>query len=182
MSDCITTYTGKHFDPTKPDKALICIEDIAHALSLLCRGNGHVKTFFSVGQHCILCAREAELRGYSSRLSLAALLHDASECYMSDVPRPFKKSLPEYQKQEEALLNIIYQKYLGSELSSMEEQKLKEIDNDLLWYDLKYLLNEEPRTPKPAVHVPIQYQERPFSQVEEEYQNLFDQLSAKICK
>ena len=140
MGDCITTYTGKHFDPTHPAEELICIEDIAHALSLLCRGNGHVRTFFSVGQHCILCAKEAEARGYSGRLILAALLHDASECYMSDVPRPFKKSLPEYRKQEEALLNIIYQKYLGSGLSAIEEQKLKEIDNDLLWYDLKYLL------------------------------------------
>lgn len=46
MSNCITTYTGKHFDPTQPEKERICIDDIAHALSLLCRGNGHVKTFF----------------------------------------------------------------------------------------------------------------------------------------
>ena len=53
----ITTYTGKHFDPVNPDASLLCIEDIAHALSLLCRGNGHVQTFFSVGQHCIACAK-----------------------------------------------------------------------------------------------------------------------------
>lgn len=46
MSNCITTYTGKHFDSTQPEKERICIDDIAHALSLLCRGNGHVKTFF----------------------------------------------------------------------------------------------------------------------------------------
>ena len=117
MSNCITTYTGKHFDPTQPEKERICIDDIAHALSLLCRGNGHVKTFFSVGQHCILCAKEAMARGLPRRLALAALLHDASECYMSDVPRPFKKSLPEYQRQEEKLLCIIYEKYLGTGLS-----------------------------------------------------------------
>ena len=106
MGDCITTYTGKHFDPTHPAEELICIEDIAHALSLLCRGNGHVRTFFSVGQHCILCAKEAEARGYSGRLILAALLHDASECYMSDVPRPFKKSLPEYRSFKHYLSEI----------------------------------------------------------------------------
>ena len=53
MSDYITTYTGKHLDPVHPISDLICIEDIAHALSLICRGNGQVKTFFSVGQHCI---------------------------------------------------------------------------------------------------------------------------------
>ena len=79
----ITTYTGKHFDPVNPDASLLCIEDIAHALSLLCRGNGHVQTFFSVGQHCIACAKEAQARGLSARLVLACLLHDASECYMS---------------------------------------------------------------------------------------------------
>ena len=182
MGSYITTYTHRHFDPTDPDPELILIEDIAHALSMLCRGNGHVSSFWSVGEHCICCAKEAAGRGLSQKVILACLLHDASECYMSDVPRPFKKSLPEYRKQEEALLNIIYQKYLGSGLSAIEEQKLKEIDNDLLWYDLKYLLNETPDTPKPVVHVPIQYRQYPFSQVEEEYRNLFDQLSAKICK
>lgn len=93
MSDCITTYTGRHIDPVNPDPDMICIEDIAHALSLICRGNGHVQTFFSVGQHCINCAREALAKGCSDRMALACLLHDASECYLSDVPRPFKKTL-----------------------------------------------------------------------------------------
>ena len=100
MSDYITTYTGKHIDPVHPISDLICIEDIAHALSLICRGNGQVKTFFSVGQHCINCAREALARGYSSRIAFACLLHDASECYLSDVPRPFKKTLTGYKEQE----------------------------------------------------------------------------------
>ena len=166
MSNCITTYTGKHFDPTQPEKERICIDDIAHALSLLCRGNGHVK--------------KAMARGLPRRLALAALLHDASECYMSDVPRPFKKSLPEYQRQEEKLLCIIYEKYLGTGLSAKEEQQLKNIDNDLLWYDLKFLLNEEPPQPKPSVCVPIDYTVRPFQEVEDEYRMLFKQLRADI--
>lgn len=60
MSDCITTYTGRHIDPVNPDPDMICIEDIAHALSLICRGNGHVQTFFSVGQHWYqLCQRSS---------------------------------------------------------------------------------------------------------------------------
>ena len=44
----ITTYTRKHFDPVHPDPERICIQDIAHALPLICRGNGHVSTFWSV--------------------------------------------------------------------------------------------------------------------------------------
>ena len=100
MSEYITTYTGLHFRPTEPDSDLIRIQDIAHALSLICRGNGHVQTFWSVGEHCICCAKEAAARGFSERMILACLLHDASECYLSDVPAPFKKELPEYQEEK----------------------------------------------------------------------------------
>ena len=52
-NNCITTYTGRHIDPLHPDPDMICIEDIAHALSLICRGNGQVKTFFSMGKKAI---------------------------------------------------------------------------------------------------------------------------------
>ena len=62
MSNYITTYTGRHFEPTNPDLEAICIEDIAHALSLITCGNGHVKTFWSVGEHCLCCAKEAAAR------------------------------------------------------------------------------------------------------------------------
>ena len=55
----ITTYTRKHFDPVHPDPGLLCVEDFAHALPMICRGNGHVTTFWSVGEHCICCAKEA---------------------------------------------------------------------------------------------------------------------------
>ena len=94
MSNYITTYTGRHFEPANPDPDAIVIEDIAHALSLITRGNGHVKSFWSVGEHCLCCAKEAAARGLSGRMVLACLLHDASECYMSDIPRPFKKRAP----------------------------------------------------------------------------------------
>ena len=117
MSEYITTYTGLHFRPTEPDSDLIRIQDIAHALSLICRGNGHVQTFWSVGEHCILCAKEAAAKGYSNRLVLAALLHDASECYMSDVPRPLKQNMKKYKEYENHLLDVIYTKFLGFTLN-----------------------------------------------------------------
>ena len=42
----ITTYTRKHFDPVHPAPELLCVEDFAHALPMICRGNGHVTTFW----------------------------------------------------------------------------------------------------------------------------------------
>ena len=58
----ITTVTGKHFDPVNPDEKLIDIYDIAHSLSLICRANGHIKHFYSVAQHSVACAKEAQKR------------------------------------------------------------------------------------------------------------------------
>lgn len=75
---CIKTYTGVMFDPLYPESELIDILDIAHALSMLCRANGHFRSFYSVGQHCINCALEAKARGYSKRVQLACLIHDAT--------------------------------------------------------------------------------------------------------
>ena len=167
MGEFITTYTGQHFEPTNPNPELIRIEDIAHALSLICRGNGHVKTFWSVGQHCICCAREAAARGLSNRMVLACLLHDASECYMSDVPTPFKNELPEYQDQEEHLLGIIYEKFLGSDLTEEEQKELKKIDHAMLWYDLEHLLGEIQYGEIPELHIDLDYTVRPFEEVEE---------------
>ena len=49
----ITTFTGKHFDPIHPVPEKIDVKDIAHALSLICRANGHTRFFYSVAQHSI---------------------------------------------------------------------------------------------------------------------------------
>ena len=44
---------------------------------------------------------------------------------MSDIPRPFKKEMPEYLAQEERLLKMIYEKFLHSPLTSEEQEQLK---------------------------------------------------------
>lgn len=173
----ITTFTGKHFDPVEPDMTLVDIRDIAHALSLTCRGNGHVKTFFSVAQHCINCALEAEARGYSGRVILGCLIHDASEAYMSDVPRPFKRTLLDYQKAEEKLLDLIYLKFLGQPLSEEEKMLIKGIDDDLLYYDLKELLNETMEGEAPRLAIELDYQVVPFEEVERKYLEIYRSLT-----
>lgn len=162
--------------PLEPAAEDIHITDIAHALSLLCRGNGHVKHFFSVGQHCVNCAQEAMARGYSRRVCLACLLHDASEAYLSDVPRPFKKTLPSYQELEEHFLSIIYQKYLGSDLTEEECRLVREIDDDMLYFDLAELLGERPDRQMPEMKSVFSEEYVPFLEVEEKYLELFRKL------
>lgn len=44
----MTTYSGRKFDPMQMTPGDVYIEDIAHALSLLCRGGGQL-TYFLFG-------------------------------------------------------------------------------------------------------------------------------------
>ena len=69
--------------------------------------------------------------------------------------------------------DMIYQKYLGSPLNAKEEQLLKEIDDDMLWFDLTYLLNEPQEREAPEIHITIDYTVRAFEETEKEYLELY---------
>lgn len=109
--DHIYTYGGVAFSPLSPKEEDIIPLDIAHALSYICRANGHFKRFYSVAQHCLACEEEARLRGHSRSIRLACLLHDASEAYISDITRPVKSGLAEYRGIEERLQSVIYRRF-----------------------------------------------------------------------
>ena len=91
----IETFTGKFINPLnlKPEDIDIC--DIAHALSLICRFNGHCIENYSVAEHSI---RVSDLLKGEDKLT--GLLHDASEAYMADIARPVKWALPQVREVE----------------------------------------------------------------------------------
>jgi hypothetical protein len=92
----IETFSGLFVDYDDPQPEQISIYDIAHALSQICRFGGHTRVFYSVAEHSILVSR---LLGKDRSLPrLAALLHDAHEAYLGDIPTPLKNALgPEYR-------------------------------------------------------------------------------------
>ena len=174
----ITTHSGQRVDIESPQPDSIRIEDIAHALSFLCRGSGQANFFFSVARHCVYCAREASARGFSREVVLACLLHDASEAYMTDVPKPIKDNLiPQYREYENALLDRIYRKFIGRALTKEELDQVALIDHVLLQYDLKYLLNID--TELPPIHIELKYEYIPFEQARQDYLDAFNGLYAQ---
>lgn len=172
--DYITTYKKVHFTPLNPRSEDILIEDIAHALSLMSRANGHFPIFHSVAQHCIECCQEALERNLGRRVALACLLHDASEAYLADITRPVKQHLPRYRSIENGLLHAIYDKYLNG-ITSEEQRLVKEIDDTLLYYEFYHFMGEELSGKPPITHIP-DFQELPFKTVEKQYLSLFEQL------
>ena len=176
----ITTYTGLHFDPVSPVPALIDARDIAHALSLITRGNGHVSQFWSVAQHCLSCEAEAAARGQSVRVRLACLLHDAGEAYLCDLTRPVKSLLPLYAVVEERLLDAIWLKFLGSPLSATERASVDEIDDDMLSCDFHFLMAEELGERWKKIRAVPNYAFQSFGDVEAEYLRRLEALQQKL--
>lgn len=176
----MNTYIGHKFDPMKITPEDVCLEDIAHALSLVCRGGGQIQWFYSVGQHSINCAREALARGWSDRMALACLLHDASECYISDVIRPVKVHLQNYLEIESMIMDAIWAKFQLTDLSDEENKKWKQIDNEILELELKTLMKgEKDRKIIPLSSTP-NLSERSFQSVETEFKELALELIRKI--
>lgn len=94
------TFTGKNFNIFDPQEGSVCIEDIAHALSMRCRFNGHCKRFYSVAEHSILMSRAYKIATHSAIMREVTecnrrglLLHDITEAYLPDVVRPIKRHL-----------------------------------------------------------------------------------------
>jgi hypothetical protein len=88
LGDWIQTFSGVQMHPLDPRPEDVRIDDIAHALSNLCRFTGHTRTFYSVAQHSVLVSRNVP-----PPAALLGLLHDAAEAYLSDIARPWKRYL-----------------------------------------------------------------------------------------
>ncbi|MEW8955639.1 HD domain-containing protein [Clostridium sp.] len=175
----IVTYTGTKFYPLDPRREEIKDKDISHSLSMLCRGNGHYKHFYSVAQHSIYCAREAKALGFSKRVQLACLLHDGSEAYISDITRPVKVYLDSYREIEDKLQSLIYKSY-GLELTEEEFNEMSKVDDIILSYELRNLLTTESmHKTEQDVSTNYDLSLRDMQEVETEFLELLKELTLK---
>lgn len=129
----ILTHTGKQFYPMTPRPEDICIEDIAHALSMICRFTGHVNEFYSVAQHCVIASNLVP-----DAHALGALLHDASEAYLCDVAKPVKlhpamQAYREAEAQLEAQINLVFN-------VNIHTPQIRNVDKKLLFTERRDLM------------------------------------------
>lgn len=143
------TFSGLRFYPADPRPQDICIEDIAHHLSLMNRFTGATRYAYSVAQHAINCAIMAD-----GEHALEALLHDATEAYIADINSPAKSYLPDYKVMEARLYRVVANKF-GFPVQTTDYVKV--IDTRMLVTEAAHLMREESYSWWNEDHWPEQY-------------------------
>ena len=165
----MNTISGVLLDPKHVKADDIRLYDIAHPLSFICRGVGQVRHFLSVGQHSINCAKEAEGRGYSDRVILACLLHDGAEAYVSDIIRPVKVLLNNFEEIEDRFQTAIYAHFGLGDLTEEELELVHLIDDAMLWNEAKELFAHVEDLEPPLLSTIPNFKVRDFQEVENEF-------------
>lgn len=166
MNSWIQTFSGEKVDPLNPDPRTLHIVDIAESLSKQCRFTGHTTRFYSTARHSINCLKVLQIRSeYTPFQDLAgnywknvktkagekyekverrsALLHDASEAYLSDIARPVKHSggMREYIGLEKGIELAVCERFRTTYPS---DPLMKWVDNVMLRQEAQKLLNPKP--------------------------------------
>lgn len=133
----IETASGIHFYLSKPEFSTY---DIAHALSMIGRYNGHAREFYSVAEHSLLVSALVYHMGGTVQNCLDGLLHDATEAYLSDVPAPFKQFLPDWRGIDKELE---FKFRIWADLPETKAEIIKEADWIALFIEAYWLLPDK---------------------------------------
>lgn len=127
----IETISGNKVDLLDPDPNSFTLEDIFHALLNVPRFGGHTRTFYSVAMHSVNVARIVP-----DHLKFEAIMHDATEAYLMDMPTPYKALLPDYREAEDNLWLAICKKF---DLPEVLDPLVKQADRCALISERNYL-------------------------------------------
>lgn len=159
--DWIQTFTGRMFWPLDPRPADVCIEDVSHALSLMCRFNGHCLGFYSVAEHSVLVSHTVP-----AKHALCGLLHDAAEAYVADVPRPLKRFLANYKEAESLVWASVAERFglpekMPQEVKDADEAVLAaEVQQVMVPPPMKWYLRQAPADVRVSLLPPLEAERR----------------------
>jgi 5'-deoxynucleotidase YfbR-like HD superfamily hydrolase len=127
----ISLLSGTTFNYNKPEESDVTIEDIASALSNVCRFSGHLPRFYSVAQHLV---NTSHIVSKPNRFT--ALMHDTAEAFTNDIPTPLKWALPVFKELEVSIESAMGKRF-GFEYPYPAE--VKEADTIMLMLEKYYV-------------------------------------------
>lgn len=137
----IQSATGRKLYPFAPKAADVCLEDIAQALSNIPRFGGHTVQFYSVAQHSYLMSKVVyRQQPFNHLLQLHALLHDAGEYMLLDIPTPVKRVLDGYAEAERRVEAAIYEGLGIPPMDDISRKLIKELDRRIVVDESRALL------------------------------------------
>lgn len=134
--DWMQTVSGRKFWPIDPKPEEIYIEDIAHALAMMCRFNGHCTRFYSVGEHSLIISHMVPVED-----ALWGLLHDASEAYIADIVKPAKPHIQGYMEVEARIMGSVAKRF---GLPEVMPKSVKAADRILLADEAEQIMGPKP--------------------------------------
>jgi len=166
--DFIQTSSGRLFWPLDPRADEVFMEDIAHALSNMCRFCGHCSSFYSVAEHSVRVSllvekwlrKKRRILGDIRAAAIAALLHDAAEAYTVDLPRPVKINVVGYADIENDVHAQISKRF---GLDARFDDIIKQADDVLLATEARDLMPPAPGTEWRPLQTPLDEKIMPWS-------------------
>ncbi len=147
------TFTGRAVDMLAPTAADIDFADVAHALALINRYDGHTRQPISVAQHCVMGADALLHETGSTRLAALFLLHDAHEAYVGDTGTPVQLALAAIEPECRYALRELRRRFDGAIYAAAgvtppdrdEEAVLKRMDIRMLRAERDALMPGKPQ-------------------------------------
>lgn len=127
----ISLLSGGKFNYNKPEESDVTLDDLASALSNICRFSGHLPCFYSVAQHLVNTSRIVP-----PEFAFDALMHDTAEAFTNDLPTPLKWALPIFKELEVKIENAMSKKF-GFNYPYPPE--IKEADTNMLILEKIYV-------------------------------------------
>ncbi len=131
----ISLLSGGQFNYNKPEQSDVTIDDIASALSNVCRFSGHLPRFYSVAQHLVNTSRIVP-----EEYAFTALMHDTAEAFTNDLPTPLKWAFPVFKELEANIESAMSDKF-GFEFPY--PAVIKEADTNMLILEKIYVKGDD---------------------------------------
>lgn len=127
----IGLLSGAQFNYNRPEESDVTLDDLASALSNICRFSGHLPAFYSVAQHLVNTSRIV-----APEFAFDALMHDTAEAFTNDLPTPLKWAFPIFKELEVKIETAMADKF-GFNFPYPDE--VKQADTEMLILEKLYV-------------------------------------------